>query len=147
VNVLVAAVATIALSPVVISPKTAYARGGGGGGGGRGGRGGNPVPSGGGGGRGATGGGGTGGPGSKGAPSGGKGGKGGKVTASGKELKPTEYLLQMQMDDSDDHRADFLVDALDNATIEARDKDRASSLAANREAQSRLLRNDDLSRP
>jgi hypothetical protein len=144
-NVVVAALATVALGPVVFSPTAAFARGGGGGGGGRGGSGGVPVPSGG-------GGGGPGGPGGnsggRGSTSGGKGGnKSGKGSASGQAVKPSEYLLLIQQDDSDDHRADFLVDALDDATIEARDKDRAAALAASRETQSRHLRSDDMPRP
>jgi len=146
VNVVVAALATIVLGPVVFSPGTAFARGGGGGGGGRGGSGGVPVPTGGGGaGPGGAGGGSGGG---RGSSSGGKGGnKSGKGSASGQAVKASEYLLLIQQDDSEDHRADFLVDALDDATISARDKDRAVSLVASRESQSRLLRADDLTGP
>jgi hypothetical protein len=137
VNLMFAAIATIVLGPVVIAPGPAYARGGGGGGG-RGGNNGVPVPS----GSGAGGGGG------RGTTSGSKNGsKSGKGAASGQNVKPSEYLLQIQQDDSDDHRADFLVDALDDSTVDARDKDRGSSLAANRETQSRNLRADDLTHP
>jgi hypothetical protein len=144
VNVVVAALATIVLGPVVFSPGTAFARGGGGGGRGGGGGSGVPAPSGG------TGGGpgGAGAGGGRGSTSGGKGGsKSGKGAASGQNVKASEYLLQIQQDDSDDHRADFLVDALDDATINARDKDRALSLVASRESQSKILRADDLTRP
>jgi hypothetical protein len=145
VNVAVAALATIVLGPVVFSPGTAFARGGGGGGGGRGGSGGVPVPTGGGG---AGPGGAGGGSGGRGSSSGGKGGsKSGKGSASGQAVKASEYLLLIQQDDSDDHRADFLVDALDDATIGASDKDRAVALVASRESQSKILRADDLTRP
>ncbi len=161
VNVAVAAIAAIVLAPVVFSPTSAFARGGGGGGGGTGaggGRGGGGGTGGGGsrgGSRGAGGGGGapgTGGGGRGGGPGtpgggGGAGGRGAKATASGKKIVPTEYLILIQQDDADDHRADFLVDALDQATIYQRDKDRAAALAANREAQSKTLRADDMPRP
>lgn len=158
VNFAVAAIAAIALAPVVFTTTSAFARGGGGGGrGAPGGGGGGGAPGSGGGGRGApgTGGGGTGGggrgggPGTPGGggPGGGAGGRGAKATASGKKIPPTEYLLLIQQDDCDDHRGDFLVDALDQATIYQRDKERAAALAANREVQSNALRADDMPRP
>ena len=53
----------------------------------------------------------------------------------------------IQQDDSDDHRTDFLIDALDTATVDQRDKDRATALSANREAASKALRADDMPRP
>lgn len=146
------AVAAIALAPVVFSTTSAFARGGGGGGGGTGaggGRGGGGGGGGRGGSRGAPGGGapGTGGGGRGGGPGTPGGGRGAKATASGKKIIPTEYLILIQQDDADDHRADFLVDALDQATIVQRDKERAAALAANREAQSTTLRADDMPRP
>jgi hypothetical protein len=150
-NVAVAMLATIALAPFVVTPTSAYARGGGGGGGGRGGRGGNP------GGRGGSGGGnpggrggsrgGTGGP-NSGGRGGGKGGsKGNQSAGQAAKNNPIEYLLLIQQDDSDDHRTDFLIDALDAATVNQRDKDRAAALNANRDAASKLLRADDMPRP
>lgn len=146
-NVAVALVATVALAPLFLSPTSAFARGGGGGGG-RGGRGGNPGGSGGSpGGRGGT----PGGRGGTGPSSGGRGSKSGSKgnQAAGQAAKnnPMEYLLMIQQDDSDDHRADFLVDALDEATVNQRDKDRAAALAANREAASKVLRADDMPKP
>ena len=79
---------------------------------------------------------------------GGKNGKNGKSQGGSADARnPTEYLLLIQQDDSDDHRADFLVDALDDATVASRDKDRAAAISAVREAQSRSLRDDDMPRP
>ena len=156
-NVAVAMLATIALAPFVVAPSSAYARGGGGGGGGRGG-GGGPSGGGGRGGRGGSNPGGRGGsnPGGRGGagagPSGGRGGskggaKGGQAAGQAAKNNPIEYLLMIQQDDSDDHRTDFLIDALDSATVNQRDKDRAAALSANRDAASKVLRADDMPRP
>ena len=142
-NVAVAVLATVALAPLVLSPTSAFARGGGGGGGGRGGRGGSGGgnPGGSPGGRGGT-------PGGRGGtgPSTG-GGRGGKNNNKGSQAagqaaknNPIEYLLMIQQDDSDDHRTDFLIDALDAAAVNQRDKDRADALESNREAVSKALR-------
>ena len=148
-NFFVALAATVALAPLVFAPSPAYARGGGGGGGksngssGRGSNGGSNPGS----------GGGRGSPGAPGGTGGGnKGGTGGHGNtaskgANGQVKNPTEYLVLIQQDDSDDHRSDFLFDARSDGTVDARDKDRAAALAANRENSSRLLRADDMPRP
>ena len=151
-NLAVAVAATLALTPVIVSPQTAYARGGGGGGRGGGGGGGSRGGSGGGGsgGGGAAGGGAAGGGAKGGAGKGGQGGRGGSgkgMGANGQAKNASEYLLLIQQDDSDDHRADFQFDACDESLVVSRDKNRTLGLAANREAQSRALRSDDMPRP
>ena len=122
-----AAIAAVVLAPVVFVPAPAYARGGGGGGGG---------------GRGSNAGGGSrGSANANGKNKNGQNGKNSQVKNAG------EYLLVLQQQDALDGRAEFIFQAREDATQDARDKDRAAALAANREKESQQLRADDMPRP
>jgi len=142
----VAAFATLALAPTGLNPD-ASARGGGGGGrggggggrgggsgGGRGGGTGGGRGGGTGGGRGGGAGGGTGGGARGGRNNTGKTGMGGKTTS--------DYLGELQKEDADAIRPDFLWEIRDASLVRAGQDDREAALKAQREEAARERRSD-----